>query len=52
MSGMIKMKLPYTTTTQPSGGLEPQCVKGSGKIVIANYTISNHALKSGKIISS
>ena len=45
--GMTTTRLLYTDP--PSGELETPGVKGNGKIVVANYTISNQALKSGRL---
>ena len=48
MPGMATTRLPYTDYyTKLSGGLETHNCEESGKLVIANYTTSNHGLKNG-----
>ena len=49
MSRMTRRRLPYTNYYLPSGGLNNRMTKGVEKQKLANYTISNLPLKSGKV---
>ena len=48
MPGMTITRLPYTDYIF-KGGLETLNYKGSRKPLLANYTTSNNALKSGRV---